>query len=92
MSSNGVDVLAVMDRAAKAIEDQWAIYEGAGDLVNARAAVAELMEAAATAEAALADIGDADREPGDDVAWCERRAAVAIPRLRAALAAMGESQ
>lgn len=38
------------------------------------------------AEAALADIGDADREPGDDVAWCERRAAEALPALRAILA------
>lgn len=38
------------------------------------------------AEAALADIGDADREPGDDLAWCERRAAEALPNVRAALA------
>lgn len=37
------------------------------------------------AEAALADIGDADREPGDDLAWCERRAAQALPEIRAAL-------
>ncbi len=40
-----------------------------------------------TAEAALADIGDADREPGDDLAWCERRAAQALPEVRAALKA-----
>jgi hypothetical protein len=38
-----------------------------------------------TAEAALADIGDSDREPGDDLAWCERRAAQALPAVRAAL-------
>ena len=38
-----------------------------------------------TAEAALADIGDADREPGDDLGWCERRAAQALPAVRAAL-------
>lgn len=38
-----------------------------------------------TAEAALADIGDADREPGDDLAWCERRAAQALPAVRKAL-------
>ena len=44
-------------------------------------------EALVVAEAALADIGDADREPGDDVAWCERRAAQALPKVRAALAA-----
>ena len=41
----------------------------------------------AFAEAALADIGDADREPGDDLAWCEKRAAEALPRVRAALGA-----
>ena len=39
----------------------------------------------AYAEAALADIGDADREPGDDLAWCEQSAAQALPRVRAAL-------
>ena len=44
-----------------------------------------LREALKTAEAALADIGDADREPGDDLAWCERRAAQALPEVRAAL-------
>jgi hypothetical protein len=38
-----------------------------------------------TAEAALADIGDATREPGDDLAWCEQRAAQALPAVRAAL-------
>ena len=37
------------------------------------------------AEAALADIGDSDREPGDDTAWCERRAARALPAVRGAL-------
>lgn len=48
---------------------------------------ADLVRAAlAKAEAALADIGDADREPGDDVAWCERRAAQALPEVRKALA------
>ena len=38
-----------------------------------------------TAEAALADIGDSDREPGDDLAWCEARAAQALPAVRKAL-------
>jgi hypothetical protein len=33
-------------------------------------------------EAALSDIGDADREPEDDVAWLENRAAVVIPTAR----------
>lgn len=55
--------------------------------------VAELVEAAHKAEAALADIGDADREPGDNLAWCEDRAAQALPSLRAALAALrGDTQ
>lgn len=44
-----------------------------------------LVRALEIAEAALADIGDADREPGDDVAWCEARAAEALPEVRAVL-------
>jgi hypothetical protein len=48
--------------------------------------VRELHRALVIAEAALADIGDADREPGDDLAWCERRAAQDLPTIRAALA------
>lgn len=47
----------------------------------------QLQEALTIAEAALADIGDADREPGDDLAWCEKRAAKALPPVREALAA-----
>ncbi len=39
----------------------------------------------AYAEAALSDIGDAEREPGDDLAWCEARAAAALLRVRHAL-------
>ncbi len=54
--------------------------------VNYAAAVSSaLREALKTAEAALADIGDATREPGDDLAWCERRAAQALPEVRKAL-------
>jgi hypothetical protein len=49
---------------------------------------AALRSALKTAEAALADIGDATREPGDDLAWCERRAAQALPAVRAALKGM----
>ena len=45
----------------------------------------ELIRALELAEAALADIGDADREPGDDIAWAERRAAQDLPRVRHAL-------
>lgn len=54
--------------------------------IEAEAEITKLREALSTAEAALADIGDADREPGDDLAWCERRAAQALPAIRAALA------
>lgn len=44
-----------------------------------------LRRALVIAEAALSDIGDADREPGDDLAWCERRAAQDLPAIRDAL-------
>lgn len=46
----------------------------------------KLRRALQIAESALADIGDADREPGDDLAWCERRAAQDLPTIRQALA------
>ena len=49
--------------------------------------VAQAQAALVIAEAALADIGDADHEPSDDLAWCEARAAQALPRVRAAIAA-----
>ena len=39
------------------------------------------------AEAALSDIGDASREQGDDLAWCEARAKEVLPAVRAALTA-----
>jgi hypothetical protein len=51
-----------------------------------KAANAELLEALKLAEAGLADIGDADREPEDDLAWCERRAAEPLPIIRATIA------
>lgn len=50
------------------------------------AAAPDLLEVLRLAEAALADIGDADREPGDDLAWCEARAAQDLPAIRAAIA------
>lgn len=50
-----------------------------------------LLEMLAYAEAALSDIGDADREPGDDLTWCESRAAEALPRIRKLLAAHGRA-
>jgi hypothetical protein len=49
----------------------------------------QLLGALAYAEAALSDIGDADREPGDDLAWCESRAAQALPLIRNHLRAHG---
>ncbi len=77
-------------------ETSEVIYEwySAADMRAAAEAVApydalieEMVGALRLAEAALSDIGDADREPGDDVAWCEKRAAQAIPKSRAALQA-----
>jgi hypothetical protein len=44
-----------------------------------------LIRALELAEAGLADIGDADHEPGDDLAWAEARAARDLPRIRQAL-------
>jgi hypothetical protein len=49
-------------------------------------AAPDLLAALRIAEAALADIGDADREAGDDVPRCERRAAQALSAARAAIA------
>lgn len=49
------------------------------------------LDALEHAEAGLADIGDADREPGDDLAWCERRAAQALPKTRATITAIREA-
>jgi len=48
-----------------------------------------LLSCLAYAEAALSDIGDAEREPGDDLEWCEYRAAQTLPRVRALLKAHG---
>jgi hypothetical protein len=48
----------------------------------------QALEALVTAEAGLADIGDADREPTDDLAWCEERAAQALAKPRAAIVAL----
>lgn len=41
------------------------------------------------AECALGDIGDADREPEDDIEWCEKRAAEALPKVRETLNKVG---
>lgn len=86
------DALKVMSRAVDCLEDGF--YPAAAeDLANATQTVRQLaeqrealLEALRKAEAALADIGDADREPGDDLAWCERRAGQDLPIIRAAIA------
>jgi hypothetical protein len=49
------------------------------------------LEVLCYAECALGDIGDADREPGDDLEWCERRAAEALPLIRKLLLAHGKT-
>lgn len=50
-----------------------------------QSANAALREALNIAEGALADIGDADREVTDDLAWCEQRAAEVLPSVRKVL-------
>ena len=54
---------------------------------QAAPAPSALVKALRTAEAALSDIGDAEREEGDDLAWCEGRAAKALPLIRPVLRA-----
>lgn len=49
----------------------------------------DLILALQHAEVALADIGDAEREPGDDVKWCESRAAEVLPIIRRTLDKFG---
>ena len=55
----------------------------------AEAEIERLNRALVVAEAALADIGDADRNPGDDVAWLESRAAEVLPSIRAVIDKIG---
>ena len=51
-----------------------------------------LVKALILAEAALSDIGDADREPGDDLEWCEKRAAQDLPFIRSVLSKINPQQ
>jgi hypothetical protein len=44
-----------------------------------------LIRALEIAEAALADIGDSEHEPGDDLEWAEERAFEALPLIREVL-------
>ena len=90
----------ITDRTAAALaqpEPEGAITEprgcptpGACSCPTAPFAPPELIRALELAEAALADIGDAEREPGDDLAWAETRAARDLPRIRAVLARWGK--
>lgn len=66
--------------------DAWGNTQLTETLLRAEAQRDALLKSLQFAEAALSDIGDADREPGDDLAWCEARAAEALPRVRAAIA------
>ena len=63
------------------------VAEAQNERDEARVSVDTLRAAIKTAEAALADIGDSDHEPTDDLAWCERRAQQVLPVVRFALAA-----
>jgi len=68
-------------------DDHWlsGAHEAGECMRILRAELERVRDTLRFAEAALADIGDADREPGDDLEWCERRAAQALPRVREAL-------
>ena len=70
---------------ARALERELATATRERD--EARISVAMLWAAAKLAESALADIGDSDHEPTDDLAWCELRAQRTLPVVRFALAA-----
>lgn len=65
---------------------RWSLTAQREDGATPSEHIGKLRAALEAAEAALSDIGDGDREPGDDMAWCERRAAQALPEVRAALA------
>ena len=81
-AAKDAEIEALRAECASAEENEAIEYKLRGE---AEARAERLAEALRFAEAALADIGDADREPGDDVEWCERRAAQALPTVRAAL-------
>lgn len=69
-----------MSRTSLAKRAKWR----ARDALRSRLSLA--IDALLKAEAALADIGDAEREPTDDLKWCEERAAKVIPFVRTTLA------
>ena len=61
------------------------LEEAMAEIAQLKQANAHLWKALSYAEAALADIGDAEREPSDDLRWCENRAAEALPKVRRSL-------
>ena len=73
---------AALDREAALIAD---LDASRAEVDRLRSLSRSLQSALRYGEAALADIGDSEREPGDDLAWCEARAAKALPAIRAAL-------
>jgi hypothetical protein len=84
------DVLLRADAAlatppAPPLEPRGCPLPGACSCPTAPIVPPELIQALVWSEAALADIGDAEREPGDDLAWAERRAAEELPRIRRVL-------
>ena len=64
---------------------QCLVCEAMAEIAQLKQANAHLWKALSYAEAALADIGDAEREPSDDLRWCENRAAEALPKVRRSL-------
>ena len=57
----------------------------------AESRVRVLVSALTIAEAALADIGDATREKGDGLSWCEARASKELPEIRMVLRNLNEN-
>jgi hypothetical protein len=88
MRDYAADVSAADNAKLREVVESAAAADEFKDSPGAMDRLAEYARAALkTAEAALSDIGDADREPGDDLKWCEARAAQALPAVRAALKA-----
>lgn len=85
-------VSVALDLAIRWSKEKEQQYMWQGQVGRQAEELMRLRTALHCAEAALADIGDADREPGDDLAWCESRAAEALPTVRAAMQAQKEKQ
>lgn len=77
--------LAEPEAVGASLEPRGCPTPGACSCPTAPIVSPDLLRALELAEAALADIGDGDREPGDDLAWAESRAAQDLPRIRRVL-------